>query len=41
MRQLKKRKSQRQFVNKEILIENLKKDYARYKIRLEKKRGLS
>lgn len=41
MKQIKKRKSQKAFVNKEILIENLRKDYDRYKIRLEKRRGLS
>lgn len=41
MKKLKKRKYQRPFINKEIFIENLKKDYEKYKIRLEKKRELS
>jgi hypothetical protein len=38
---MKKRKSQKAFVNREIFIQNLIKDYDRYKIRLEKKRNLS
>ena len=38
---LKKRVAQRPFVNREITIENLKKDYEKFKLRLEKKRGLS
>lgn len=38
---LTKRKAQRPFVNKEIYLENLQKDYEKYKIRLEKKRSLS
>ncbi len=38
---LTKRRSQRPFVNREISLENLKKDYEKYKIRLEKNRGIS
>lgn len=41
MRIIKKRIAQKPFVNREISIENLRKDYERYKIRLEKSRGLS
>ena len=37
MKTSKKRKSQKAFVNKEIFIENLKKDYDKFKIRLEKR----
>lgn len=40
-KKLQKRKSQRAFVNKEIIFDNLQKDYEKYKIRLEKKRSLS
>ena len=38
---LTKRRSQRPFVNREISLENLKKDYEKYKIRLEKNRNIS
>jgi len=37
----KKRKNQKAFKNREILIEDLKKDYEKYKLRLAKTRGLS
>jgi hypothetical protein len=38
---MKRRKSQKVFVNREIYIEDLKNDYEKFKIRLEKKRSLS
>lgn len=38
---MKKRKSQKAFINREIYIEDLKNDYEKFKIRLEKKRSLS
>lgn len=38
---LRKRKAQKPFINREIHVENLKKDYEKFKIRLQKERGLS
>ena len=38
IRKIKKRKSQRPFVNREIMIEELRKDYEKFKNRLEKRR---
>lgn len=38
---MKKRKAKKLLVNREINIENLKDDYEKFKIRLEKKRKLS
>lgn len=38
---LTKRKAQKPFANREINLETLKKDYEKFKIRLQKERGLS
>ncbi len=38
IRELKKRKSQRPFINREIMIEDLRIEYEKFKNRLEKKR---
>lgn len=41
MKKLTKRKSQRPFINREISIEQIKKDYEKFKVQLEKRQGLS
>lgn len=41
MSKITKRKTQKPFINREITLETLKKDYEKFKIRLDKKRSLS